>query len=183
MEFRDIIGVGSLALALVTFAYNWLNARGWQRKSNMRDELVRFVIDEHVASTVTAETLRTAERAAVYLSLELAETARMTAVRQARRAAGGFTRALVLYGILLLIAIPLFIVAGVLGWSQPPSFGNSAATAYFFLAPVVLVTSYVLHLRKLRRVHRNTAELNAFREEVIGARSLTARDVKVSRPK
>lgn len=183
MEFRDIIGFGSLVLAVVGFTYNWLSARGRQRNTAMRDELVRFVSDEHVKKTVATETIATAEQAAVYLSLELAEGARLAAVRLARRAASSFSRALVLYGILLILTLPLFVIAGLLGWSQPPSFGNTAATAYFFAAPVALVAAYGMHLRKLRRLQRSTGELKLFREEVLDAPALTSRDVKITRPK
>lgn len=183
MEFRDIIGVGSLALALITFAYNWLSARGWQQKVAMRDELARFADDHHVSAVVTDEARRTAERAAVYLSLELSETARQAAVKRAGRASASLTRAAIGYGALLIIGIPIFLAAAFLGWDQRGATSNLFGAAYFVGASIALLLVYIRHLRALKRLQQETGELKAFRDEVVRAKALTARDVKMSRPK
>lgn len=183
MEFRDIIATGSLTLTLLTFMYNWLSARRWQQKVAMRDELARFATDDQVRVIVNEDARTTAEHAAVYLSLELAEAARQKAARRASRASGSFLRAAVGYGILLLIGIPIFLTAAFLGWDQRDSVSNFAGAAYFIGACVFFVVIYVRQLRLLKRVQHETRELKSFRDEVVRAKPLTARDVKMSRPK
>ena len=183
MEFRDIVGVASVALAFVTFAYNWYSARGWQKKVALRDELSRFAVDEQVSTVVADEARRTAERAAVYLSLELSEIARQSAAKSARRASASVGRAAVKYGLLLVVTIPIFLVAAVAGWGQRDAFSNTLGAAYFGGGSVFFVWLYFHHLRSLCRARRETRELNAFREEVVNAKSLTSRDVKMTRPR
>lgn len=183
MELRDSVGLGSLVLGLLTFGYNWLKSRRWHQKTEYRDELVRFAEDPHVTEVFTDQAREDARRAAAFLSLELAEMARRSAVRLASRATSGFTRAVLGYGIGTLLLVVLFVAATVLVWAKSGALENAVSVVYFGASSVAVIIVYVNHIRKLLGIRAATGELKTLHAEIVKAKPLTERDAKLSRPR
>lgn len=70
-------------LAAVVAVFTISRDYGWKRRQELRDELDRFAIEAR--GVVSPEVLELAKEASAALSLDLAESARLTAAKRARR--------------------------------------------------------------------------------------------------
>ena len=182
MDLRDVLGIGTLLLGVLTFGYNWLKDRGQRQKAAHRDELVRFATDPHVSETFSKHAVEDARRAGAYLSLELAESARRAAAKSAKRATSGYWRSIIGYGVGTIAAVAAFVLAVVIGWSDRNALENAGGLVYFGTVSIIAVLAYVGTVHKLTGVRKATGQLKLLQQEIRDAEPLSARDAKISRP-